>query len=307
MPQGLISRPISPRQWIMGSGSPLEAKIACPDGDWTKYLPTAEYQYRILKNGELFDSWACTNFSSLNCLEIYEKYLGRTVEYSDRFSAKASGTVHKVGNYLDQSAYSIVVDGFIDENKWQFDAYNYYATLPNDIKEQAKANSNKWNWQWVERSQWEEAIKYAPIQIAVNGKHNYHLENNSEKIYNHAVTLVKYSQTGKQVIFDHYAPTIKELANDYNFMPFGIQYLPINQKTMQVENNVLYALVESVGGFALGLDGRLIVDDLAKILAVWSIRNNGDTKGKVKSLKLADWNSVDHIDLKGHSISTVTK
>jgi hypothetical protein len=60
--------------------------------------------------------------------------------------------------------------------------------------------------------------------------------------------------------------------------------------------------VEGLGGFALGLDGRLIIDDVAKILASWEVRNNGDTKGMTKAVRQAEWDSVPHINLKGESI-----
>jgi len=68
----------------------------------------------------------------------------------------------------------------------------------------------------------------------------------------------------------------------------------------QLKNGTLYQLVEGEGGFAVAIDNALFIDDLAKILATWEVRNKG--KGKTDTLTLEEWNNYEHYNLKREKI-----
>src|SRR3990167_11069550 len=81
-----------PTDYIAGA---LGYEVRNPSGDWTPYLPEGEWQY----NSHM-DSMACVTFSALNSIETQYRFLtGLKRNFSDRFTAKKSGTTGK-GNYL---------------------------------------------------------------------------------------------------------------------------------------------------------------------------------------------------------------
>ena len=96
-----------------------------------------------------------------------------------------------------------------------------------------------------------------------------------------------------------YGGHLKKYAWDYKFgcaMQFKVTIK--EDKPMEVKDNYLYQLVEGPGGFAMGLDECLVIDDTSKLLASFIMRNKGDIEGKTVSVGLDDWNSVVHKDLK---------
>ena len=66
-----------------------------PSGNWTPHLPPGEWQ-----TNHVVDTMACVTFSALNSIETQIKFLtGQSINYSDRFTAKMSGTTPQ-GNWL---------------------------------------------------------------------------------------------------------------------------------------------------------------------------------------------------------------
>jgi len=75
---------------------------------------------------------------------------------------------------------------------------------------------------------------------------------------------------------------------------------------MDLKENHLYQLVdpESSGGFGIAIDGKLIIDDTAKILATFQMRNDGNTIGKTIAVPTKTmWNTIPHYNLKMEVIS----
>jgi len=74
---------------------------------------------------------------------------------------------------------------------------------------------------------------------------------------------------------------------------------------MDLKENHLYQLVDpqSDGGFAIAVGGKLLIDDTAKILATFQMRNDGNTVGKTVAVPTEKmWNSIPHYNLKGEKI-----
>jgi len=69
-----------------------------------------------------------------------------------------------------------------------------------------------------------------------------------------------------------------------------------------LKDNTLCQLVQSTGGFGLYLEGKMIVDDLDKILASWLVRTKGKTDGMVATMTLEEWDKIPKINLKSQPI-----
>jgi len=302
---GLINKPIDPQRWIYKSNSPLLGGEINPTADWEQWLPVVEYQ-----NLFGFDTMACVTYSFLNCIETLWKYQGNSERnFSDRFLATMSGTTH-AGNTFDGVADGARRCGLVNESEYPHNATSwneYYQVISDAILAIGKKFLKEYEIkvEYVRTYRLDdilEALKSSPLQVTVKYASGDGLLNPIGE-WNHAVTCYGYKMNEYWKIYDHYSQTKKKYAWNYEFgaiNKFTLQQ--IKPTFMTVQDNVLYQLVEGLGGFALGLDGRLIIDDVAKILASWEVRNNGDTKGMTKAVRQADWDSVVHCDLKGNII-----
>lgn len=302
---GLINKPIDPQRWIYKSNSPLLGGELNPSADWEQYLPVVEYQ-----NLFGFDTMACVTYSFLNCIETLWKFQGNSERnFSDRFLATMSGTTH-AGNTFDGVADGARRCGLVNESEYPHnaDSWNeYYQVISEEILAIGKKFLKDYEIkvEYVRTYRLDdilESLKSSPLQVTVKYASGEGILNPTGE-WNHAVTCYGYKMNEYWKIYDHYSQTKKKYAWNYEFgaiNKFTLQ--KIKPTFMTVQDNVLYQLVEGLGGFALGLDGRLIIDDVAKILASWQVRNNGDTKGMTKAVRQADWDSVVHCDLKGNII-----
>lgn len=242
-----------------------------------------------------------------------------TANLSDRVLAQRSGTT-KNGNTFERVGAtgrgSKSKPGVaVPEKVWPFDKSMdwdaYYKPCPQDIIDKYSKIffkvfniTNELIPAPYTREKLLSHLGQCPIQIAVGacpgwnsidpvpycGRHMDHAVVN-EKIVGNIVT-----------IGDSYSPFLKNLSEDYQIDAAQKIIVDINSlitaPMLQVKENVLYQLVEGEGGFALGLNGKLIIDDLAKVIASWAVRNNGNFAGKIATCSLADWQSVPHYNLK---------
>lgn len=233
---GLIYNEPRIQDYILGSGSPVKKEVLQADGDWTNYLPSMEKQ-----NGVYMDSMACVTFSALNCIEsIMLRKFNECHNFSDRFIAKLSGTT-KNGNSFVNVADTIRKIGLIEEEGWvypnqrrtpPFTWDDYYSDIPASLMEEAKKFLSQYeiSYEWVAVGDFEEALKYGPIQVAVKAWYDKDkdgiYESPSDAKINHGTELVK-----KDTVFDSYEPGIKKLTPDYSYGVYGLQYT-INKVTM---------------------------------------------------------------------------
>lgn len=218
---GLIESKPDERDYRLGGETKLPKTIVRADRDWTPFLPSVELQKDYVTG---FDNFACVTYSGLNCLEVLAKSMGLQWNRSDRFTAKKSGTVPGVGNYLNVVAESVRTDGTVDEKQYPMvgTVEEYYADLPHDIVLEAKnwLLSNKTGYEWVDwgginpEKLWE-ALQYAPIQVTVD--YSAQINNEIYKTVNHAVMVFagEYGKSWK--IFDHYSKSIHVVRWDFYF------------------------------------------------------------------------------------------
>jgi len=298
---GLINKPNTSTDDFFGAISRSDNVIVNESGDWTAWLPIPENQ-----SGYGFDCYGCVSFSALNCIETLLSRMGIVSNLSDRFLAKMSGTLQGVGNTVAQVADTIRHKGDVDESVWPYDRKTmnswdkFYSEIPQEVKDEALDLLKHYEitYEFVRYADIKEALKYAPLQVGVyawldpvNGVYPC----DKDKPQNHLVMLFKYDDEGYPYIFDHYNQSIKKLAKDFRFGSVLRYSVRKTQPPMlEIKNNSLIQQIPGSGEFGIYIEGNIFIDDLAKILATWHMRNGVDKA--IVSKKI--WDSVPHMNLK---------
>ena len=203
--------------WLGGT---IPYEVRNPTGDWTIFLPPGEWQ-----TNHIVDTMACVTFSALNSVEVqYRLLTGTHREFSDRFTAKMSGTTIN-GNYLYRVADSIRKDGLVDDAEWPIPVGytwdKYYEEIPQFIKDKGPKFLQEFDvaYEWIDfnRESLIYHLKHAPIQVTIPG---------------HAV-LAFWSTLQVTKFFDSYEPFQKERTE-----PFG-SALKIVLTRKQMNNMVM--------------------------------------------------------------------
>lgn len=336
MNTGIIKSLPSNKAYISGIVSGVVYEVRLENGDWRLHMSTGEKQ-----NSVYFDALACVSFSFNNSVEpqinwlkplLTDKFLltlltpselilfkeffndAGEADLSDRALAKLSGTSKK-GNTFENVA-SIGRIKCLPERVWGypreqrtpvFDWDDFYAPIPDElIKKYSDVFFKvfKIETEFIATSEIEKHLKQAPVQVAVGFCPGWNTNDPVKACSLHSQHGVVRTAPDPHVqpIGDSYPPYAKNLAKDYTMDSALKIIVSINKKqTMIIKENYLYQLVEAPGGFALGLNGNLVIDDLAKVLASWLMR--GGDFSKRSTITLADWNSVPHINLKGEILN----
>ena len=308
---------ITPATLEFGGLDPYGAKTIFPDGSLIPYLPEFEPQSHVYG-----DDYGCVSHSLQNAIEALIRAHGEgwPVEgimrngypnFSDRDLVVLSGTKPGIGNSGEKVLATAQAKGLISQILGDWDPTNrdpsmtmerYYAyARTKEAEEFAKKFNETFEITgvWVYRDKWEQAAKEGALQVYVNAWYR----NSQGKYYNpngkhnHAVLMADYKNVK---IYDTYKPEIKELVSWADAYDWALK-LNINLKVMEkpiIANNTLVQLVEGQGGFGLYLDGKIIVDDLAKIIASWLVRNAGKLDGKTRALTQEAWAMFPKYNLK---------
>lgn len=297
---GLLIKDKSPSDWIAGSFSPLEHKVLQANGQWDGFLPLTEYQ------NQGFETMACVSFSALNCLEtIYKRQKGVDRNFSDRFTAKMSGTTSQ-GNYQFAVAESIKKQGVVDEASWPFaglDWNDFYSDIPISVQNEGLEFLTKYNvfYEWVNQESIKTHLAYGPLQVTVKYMNGNGILNPIGNP-NHAVTLYGYEEDHFK-IFDSYNNVHKKYSLNYQFG--GIMLFTLAEKTASMFiplDNELYMLVEGPEQkLAMGLGGKLVIYD-QKIDTLINSASRSKKYLVPKPITLAQWNSVIKVNGKGQVI-----
>lgn len=315
MNTGFIYTQPRPSDYFFGGESPLGADKLCPDRDWTPYLPVFESQ-----SYKYFDPFDCVTRSAQNCLEIlWKRQHGEEINFSDRFTAKMSGTT-PVGNTFTKVSDSIRNDGLVFETDYtasyeMLSRNEYYAPIAAGIVLKGKNSLNELSvgYEWVrsDNDALYDALQYAPVQVAW-----FYGRPNQDNIYprfteqaNHALALVKANYGRSWILFDSYNNNkLKEVAWDSIFwgsMRYNIVKKDESLPTPIMPNfneGKMYQLVEGRGGAFLFSRGQLLTGEESKVLFAWMIMHNGDTKDHVGRLLLNDLKGVQLYDMGRNAI-----
>lgn len=282
---------VQPTDYLAGSRSAITYEERLIDGQWGSLLPKAENQRAV------FDTMACVSFSALNCVETQVRYLsGRELNYSDRFTAKMSGTT-TYGNYAYKVGDSIRHDGLVDESEWPwlstqvFDWETYYKEIDEQTIRDAKYFLQEYDvqYEWVtNHKDIKKHLKHTPLQIGVPICSPWNTQSLIKPCgrtkSDHAVMLYGYDEKG-WLIYDHYAPYKKRLSYDYPIAwIFKYVITKNSNKYMELLENLDKKIVQDSeagrsGTFGYVKNGKILVSqdqkDLLEILATEAAENRG--------------------------------
>jgi hypothetical protein len=312
MNHGLIKQPLHASQYIAGWITAIPDTILNESGDWREFAPKYEPQS---SPGE-FDSMSCVTFSALNTLEILHKFhYNHEVNLSDRFTAKMSGTSPN-GNYFTRVWDSIRHDGVVSEEFWPFegDTWNeYMADISQDVKDEAQKQSEDYffGYEFLPRY-WDkqtnftitsdealrEGLKRGPLQVSIG--------DDTTGVSYHALTLLYLDDDGSRHMFDHYGNGFTVLPESRNIYAALRSHLTTNKPNMVLlPTNCLVFEGEKNGSYGLHINGKLYVDDLAKIQSQWIMRNEENgffKKGPVRTISLNQWEELPKFNLKNEPL-----
>lgn len=327
--KGALMPNVRPTDFQYQGMTGIEPEILFPDG-CIQYLPEEEAQI-----GVYFDSYGCVSFSACNALEVLLKkkldlghfkpanikflqdngyFKNGRINFDDQWLVVKSGTIPNVGNDGWSVLSTIRKLGIPPQSMNNFDLrsrdysknnidlyYNEDSLNPlSDYTALEFKERFEVLYEWVAPDKWEQASKEGVLQVYT--KAWYKRENG--KYYNpnpgtsgHAIINAKFTELK---IFDTYDPFIKQMERVEDFYPLALK-INLIEKVMTkpiLKDNTLVQLVSGQGGFGLYLDGKIIVDDTAKILASFTMRNNGKTEGMTKPLLQEQWDLFDKYNLK---------
>jgi hypothetical protein len=275
MNTGVIDVDPDPSDWIAGGETGIDPTILLEDGQYDDYLPDEEPQSFYFPSK--FDTQSCVTFSATNNIETLitllwaqgklskrqtdflrtEGYINPQtgkVNFSDRFTARVSGTTQD-GNSLARVGDSIRRDhGLVPESDWPMPDWNtlkgksqdeiwqiYMAPIPPEVYAKGRRFLEvfKINYQWVilvgEQTTpaiIREILKQGPFQISSKVCSGWSSNNSMPPIRGcgcgsgHATLVYGYKDykgTQATKLFDHYKSFRKLLAEDYCIYR-GIQY-----------------------------------------------------------------------------------
>jgi len=268
---GLVIEPIRPTDWKAEGVSGVTKVVLKGDGQYDLYLPDEERQAQ-----KLFDSRACVTFSATDLLETIfnlklatnalspaqiaflknegyvDPFTGK-VNFSDRFTAKLSGTTPD-GNNFAAVGDSIRKDGLLPEKEWPWpveivedptaEGYQknwniYYKEIPQALKDKAKRFLQhfqiNYEWTFIQGSGGnvvtaiKQALPNGPVQIGVQICAPWSSNEGEPPIQacgctpHHAIEVYGENEVQAHKVFDSYKSFRKLLASDY-CIPYAFQY-----------------------------------------------------------------------------------
>lgn len=297
---GYIEQELRPKDWIFGGISGVDGEVIRPNGQWDDFLPELEVQ-----KFPWGDSMACVTYSFLNCLETVERSRGVDINFSDRFTAKISGTTH-AGNSMRAVADSVINDGLVLESDYGSKAYSwddYYSALSQDLVKKAKENAKSLDvsYKWVsnQHNVMCEALMFSPLQIATYayGDVVKGIYQNTGRSSNHCMMLYGYDYGNYWKVYDHYDNAFKKLSWDYymsQIYQVNIAQHMSNKNPLGLKDNTLAQLVEGKGGVGLFLGDAILTNTLDKVHFAWHMRNKtSDLDERKRTMTQAEWDLYD--------------
>lgn len=220
---GFIPEPIRTEDCVFGGEWNLQGKgfkgvELVPDGNWEPYLYSLIYSHQAAN----YETNSCVSHGTANALELLANRMhGRTLDLSDRFIAKVSGTDPAKGNTPKTVADAIRHKWACFESEWPTDAAKsveeFYEDIPLNLFEYALNDKKNYSFGY-ERidpptiDNLKEALKYSPVGISCALA-----EPGEDQLWYkpigwrdvHWVTLLRIKDNGHFVILDSYPPYVK--------------------------------------------------------------------------------------------------
>lgn len=242
---GFLYEPTASEHWQFGqgkAGARFGATALMPNGHgWQAYQPVPE-----LQNRQNFETMACTVFGSLNAWETLAKFLGFNdfpSNCSDRFNAILANITPQGGS-PHGSAESIRKYGVIPEEVLPFsdnihDWAEYYSPYPMDpaMITLGKTITNKFTLgheylfngiAYDKKTLLKKGLERGPVCVSMyawklDNKGFYYKDSND--MDQHWIQLIDYEEGKYWLIFDQYAPFLKRIEWDTDFMTAKVYFL----------------------------------------------------------------------------------
>lgn len=320
MPNGVQLPELLPMSMWFGGLTTVEKKIIFNDGNAIPYLPKFKGQ-----SGVYMDTFGCVSHSHNKGVRTLLKAIYNVdYDFADRDLIVLSGTKPNFGNSGNKVLETSQSKGLVSFEFEDFDLKSrdpkyvverYYAYARNkDAEKDAQVFNDDWELygEWVHRSKWEEASKYGILQLYVKA---WHIDDNGEYYnpstsYNHAVILANYKE---RKISDTYEPELKTLRSydDAYQLALKITIIKKNMNKPIIKDNSLVFTTGHGGLFGIYLDGKIIYDDLSKILAMAIMRSEVKNEGTEdeytalvkKTITGEQWDMFEKVNLKGEKLS----
>lgn len=202
-------------------GARLPREILCPNGDWREYYPMMEIQRKI------FDTYSCVSFANNNAEEMMHiRRYGVEVNRSDRFLSVVSGTVPGRGNSHKAVANAKKKKGIVNEDECPFPANMSQKEFFKPIGKELLSLGLKWKketeygYEKIGRDDFIEALKYSPIQVAVDSRTN---KTSQHRVADHSIVLTHIDEVGQRHVYDSYLGRFKTYEYDYPFS-YGMRF-----------------------------------------------------------------------------------
>jgi len=217
-----------------------------PDGNWEPYLPKFEAQR------DRFETYCCTVFGTLNCIEtLYKKLYGIEPNYSERFTVLLSGLTGEKGTDPQIPCQSVKNDGLIDnalmpmtdtkEEFFDMDGITGSLRAKGLYWLQQHVFMHDWVWKGTRPSNYiallRNALKSSPLGVSVSAWNEVNGVYVSDKgsVNNHWCMLYKFDAEGYPWVFDSYSHEKKKLSKDHNIRRAKRIYIS-NHKQAQVKS-----------------------------------------------------------------------
>ncbi len=232
------------RDFIFGSAfNSLPKTILQANGDWSPYLPLYERQF-----GAGWDSYGCTCFGTLNCLEvIMKKVYGTDFDFSERYQYNLIG-IEPPGSDPKKVAQSIHSDGVLEQKDLPYEDNLNVFKSPRPMTKSLIDKGHLWlqrygfGYEWIDANvkNLRECLQYSPIGVSVcawykNDKGQYYSPKGMDN--NHWTLLYKIGDNGEFYVFDSYDQEMKVLTPEHN-IEYAMRYNVEVKSPQQIFNNI---------------------------------------------------------------------
>ena len=289
--KGALIPKISEKTYLFGA-SPLTSlqKVLQEDGQWDSWLPDYEIQRSQFWTKE---TYGCVSYSNNNSKEIlFKRMFGYDINIDDRDLVVGSGTVFGIGNDIISVAEYHRKNGFILERAnttyQELEPSEYYKWERDEEAKKEAINSlelftlgyelfSRESGTTVSSAKLIEGLKYAPIQVTVDGRYTYD-ENGcvcrNDIVYSHEVVLIGYVlnpdlSVKYWKVFDSSNDKIMKFCGSYRFgYPMINTLIPKNSMKLFRKKGqpAIYFLNPKDNKLVAYADGVLTGGDLFKIL-----------------------------------------
>jgi hypothetical protein len=251
----MIEPKLNKKDYVLGSVRSAPFEVINKSGDWRRYLPEYEPQRREGK-----ESNGCTNFGSLNIIEILENFLeNRVSNYSERYTAVMSGQSN-TGNDPHKVLESICKNGVVPEKELPFISgmrFKDYLS-PKPMRAKLIALGEKWADEHIVKHEYiypprsatkeekkrllTEALKRSPVGVSVYAwkkKNGVYIKPIGARDVHWCVLVAV--DNGKPIVYDSYEPCLKTLTWDHFDIAKGVyyKYMPEKKKVLSLLGRVL--------------------------------------------------------------------